>query len=370
MPKRPDFLPVKTKAGWMVSVPPGMTADGKRVRKFFADEKAAKKYAGTMRASHSSGVRGALIDAATGMQAAEAMRILEPLGISLVEAARMAVAQAAQTGGAAEMRETFGERWLRTMMAGEMVWSAVYARDMGNIPKWVGPAVMETPCGLLNRQVLKAAVEEHRSRNAGTVKMSMLRVMAVLSGKERQEAKRAEVTILTVGQAARLLRVCERREERWVVAILLFAGVRPDVEYGEIGRLEWEAFSAGEIYLSGEVSKTPQDRRIPICPRLRRLLRGHPKTGRVIPNGWKKAWQRIRRDAGISHLADVCRHTFASNYLGAHGEAEAKQALGHTAGSATLFRFYRRAVTSAAGRKFLGEVALNDEGKKAGATVP
>lgn len=348
MARPAEFNIVETQKGWCLSVPQSMAGDGKRRRKFYRTKTAATDAAAKLKAAHREGQRGSVLSATVAVQAAEALRILEPCGLSLIEAARIAAAQAGRSANL----ETFGERWQRTMLHGEMVWSPVYARDMANVPRWVGPEVMASRCGALNREVMKAAVETHRSKNPGTVKMTMLRVMAVLGDRERDTGKRAEVSILTVPQCARLLRVCERVEERRVVALLLFAGIRPDVEHGEIGRLQWDAVGADQIYVSSDVCKTNQDRHIPISSRLRRLIRGHPTSGRVVPNGWKKAWQRIRRDAGIAHLQDVCRHTFASHALAAWGEGEAKQAMGHTAGSTTLFRHYRRAVTKDAGEKY------------------
>ena len=91
---------------------------------------------------------------------------------------------------------------------------------------------------------------------------------------------------------------------------------------------------------------------IPIRPVLRRALKGHPQAGPVAPAGWRKAWQRIRKAAGIGHLQDALRHTFASHYLAAYGEDAAKAALGHAAGSRTLFAHYARAVTAAQGKAF------------------
>jgi len=348
MPRRPDFEPAKTSSGWMVSIPPTLTANGKRTRKFFPDEAKAKKYAGTMRAAHNSGVRGSLIPAVVAREAAEAVKLLEGTGLSLVDAARMAAAQVASSAD----RETFEERWSRAMLHGEMVWSDVYAVQMGTLPRWLGPEVMASRCGMLTREVLKAAIERHGTKTASTVRFRLSRALAVLGNRERGEAKRAEIRILTVKQAARVLRVCERPAERWAVAVLLFAGIRPSVDGGEITRLQWEDFTSAEIYVSSEVAKTPQDRHVPISPRLARLLRGRPADGPVMPSGWKRAWARIRLAAGIAELNDVTRHTFASNYLAAFGEAETKQAMGHTAGSSTLFRHYRRAVTAEAGKRY------------------
>ncbi|MCP5534390.1 MAG: hypothetical protein H7A48_14565 [Akkermansiaceae bacterium] len=135
-----------------------------------------------------------------------------------------------------------------------------------------------------------------------------------------------------------------------MVALLLFAGVRPDSEHGEISRLDWSAVGEVEIYLSPDVSKVG-DRHVPISRRLARLLRGRPESGPVIPANWKRVWTRIRRLAGITEQ-DITRHTFASNFLAAHGEDAAKAAMGHTRGSDTLFRHYRRAVTKDAAVRF------------------
>lgn len=150
-----------------------------------------------------------------------------------------------------------------------------------------------------------------------------------------------------------MLRACESPEERRAVALLLFAGIRPDSEGGEIARLQWEDVGADQIYIAAEVAKTGTDRHIPITPRLARLLRGRDTTGPVVPANWKRVYQRIRKAAGVTGQ-DVTRHTFASNYLAAYGIDSARQAMGHSQTSATILRHYRRAVTEAAGRKHFG----------------
>lgn len=49
---------------------------------------------------------------------------------------------------------------------------------------------------------------------------------------------------------------------------------------------------------------------------------------------------------------DATRHTFASNHLVAFGEAATQAAVGHTEGSRTLFKHYRRAIPEDAGAKY------------------
>ncbi|MFZ9937765.1 MAG: hypothetical protein ACO3JG_12025 [Luteolibacter sp.] len=49
MARIPQFIPVETSRGWMVSIPQDMTATGKRRRKYFAGKTAAEKFAATLR---------------------------------------------------------------------------------------------------------------------------------------------------------------------------------------------------------------------------------------------------------------------------------------------------------------------------------
>lgn len=93
MAKRPDFLPLETPRGWCVNVPSSMTASGARRRKYFPTLAKAEKFAASVRASHGAGVRGSMISASLALQASEAERILEGSGVTLVEAARMALAK-------------------------------------------------------------------------------------------------------------------------------------------------------------------------------------------------------------------------------------------------------------------------------------
>lgn len=163
--------------------------------------------------------------------------------------------------------------------------------------------------------------------------------------------KQASLDRAIAAECAAMLAACQSEAERMAVALLLWAGILPDAEGGEITRLDWADVGAKEIYIGQDVAKTGTDRHIPISRCLARLIKGHPKEGCVIPANWKRVYQRIRKAAGIVGQ-DVTRHHFASHYLMAYGEDKAKAALGHTAGSSTLFRHYRRAVTEADGKAF------------------
>jgi len=346
MAKRPDFIPAETASGWMVSIPAAMSGTGKRVRKFFSEKRDALKFGGAARAAHNSGSRGSLISAELARDAVAAAAILEPLGISLSDAARRAVAAA----GPDASPETFSDRYDRALLANEGRWRDRYVTDMKKIPRWVGRAIMGEKCSALTSGAIRGALAKHGAGAISTIDTRARYVSAILGHRDRHH-RSTTIRILTPSECEAMLAACATPDERRAVALLLWAGIRPDAESGEIARLDWEDVGKSEIYVPQDVSKTGSDRHIPITPRLRRELAGRPKSGCAIPAGWKRAYQRIRKAAGVSGQ-DVTRHTFASNYLAAFGEDKAKSAMGHTAGSSTLFRHYRRAVTEAAGKAF------------------
>jgi len=368
MPKQPGFKPIPdAKRGFMVSVPAAMTGHGARERRFFKDEREAEKFASTLRGQYAKGQRGAIIDAGLARMAAEAAKlvpsgasILEwvkemgemvalvaPLGISPLDACR-AVAKQHLAGGAAE---TFRERFDRFRGDNESNWSDRYQTDFDKIPRWVGEGFMGSKCAAINPAVIEEALRKHGATSGSTVRMRKRYVMSALTAKEKPD-KRGEIKIMSVTQCAAMLRACRDRAEVRAVALLMFAGVRPDAPDGELGRLQWEHVEADHIDIHPEVSKTGTDRHIAITPRLARLLRGHPAEGSVVPPNWHRRIQAIRKAAGVAGDQDVARHTFASNYLVEFGEDAAKSAMGHTANSSTLFRHYRRAVKPAAAAKY------------------
>jgi integrase len=347
MPKIPDFNVVETPRGWMVSVPPMLSSTGKRKRKYWKTKTEAKTFAGKVRETYKGGVRGGMIDAALAMDARRAAEVLEGTGISLMEAARIAKAK---LGNAAD-RETFKVRYDRALAGGEEHWSDRYKLDMDRIPRWVPESFMKKPCGGIDRETIIEALQKAGPKKASTLHKRAALIMAAL-GFQPRHRKTTEVSILTKDQKKALLAACEGAEERRLIALLLYAGIRPDASNGEIRRLKWEDVGAVSIYVPADTSKTNSDRLIPMSPVLKKELEGRPKKGLVAPAGWKKTWQRIRKDAGISHMQDVTRHTFASHFLMWKGEDACKAAMGHTANSSTLFRHYRRAVTKAAAVRY------------------
>lgn len=303
-------------------------------------------FAGKIRSLYNQGTRGSLIDASLANEAKQAAAILEGTGISLIEAARLAKAKA----GVGENKETFAARYRRACDGMEGQWSEKYRIDMAKMLRWMPKELQVRPCSMIDRAAVVAALRE-KGFSQSTIDLRARMVMAVVNYRERHRKART-IHILDRDQQKSVLAACKTAGERRAVGLLLYAGIRPDAEHGEISRLEWSDITEEGIYVRAEASKTGSDRIVPIAPVLQTILEGHPLSGRVTPPNWRRAWQRIRKDAGISDMQDVLRHTFASHMLMWKGEDATKAAMGHTANSSTLFRHYRRAVTAEAAEEF------------------
>lgn len=238
----------------------------------------------------------------------------------------------------------------------EFVWSSRYLRDMEKLPRWLPVAFWKRACGGIDRAAAVAALNDGKDLAQVTLDRRSSMVMAVVNYREKHR-RQGSIHILTRDLQQAVFASCQTAEERWAVALLLYAGIRPDAEDGEIRRMDWSDVGKTSIHIREEASKTGTDRIIPIAPVLREMLKGHPPAGSVVPAGWRRSWQRIRKESGIGSMQDVLRHTFASHFLMWRGEEATKAAMGHTANSVTLFRHYRKAVTKGQAEKFFKERA-------------
>ena len=347
MPKRPNFEPTHTRYGYVVNLPSSISATGSRERKFFADKKEAVKFAAGIRARYHAGERSGVISKAAAMDAAEAMRILKPHGLSLTEAAK----DVSRRMDAAGSKEIFKDRYDWVLPMGEAYWSDRYARDMESLPRWIPESFMQLRCAAITPDVIRKALMEGGAIALSTIENRSRYISAILNYKPRHR-RQTEIEIMSQKQVKAMFDACLDHTERWAVALMIYAGIRPSVSDGEMTRLDW-ADITDKIYISKEVSKTNSERFIPILPALANRIADHPDSGTVIPSNWKRRYALLRKAAKLVSQ-DEPRHTFASNFLAAHDEAQTKAAMGHSAGSRTLFKHYRRAITEEQGKAFFG----------------
>lgn len=92
MARKPSFKFVKTTSGWKVEIPDRLSPTGKRQRVFLATRDEAKEYAAELRSDNEDhGTNASVITPSLADEATRAAALLAPFGISLLEAARMAV---------------------------------------------------------------------------------------------------------------------------------------------------------------------------------------------------------------------------------------------------------------------------------------
>jgi integrase len=345
-----------------------MSAAGKMERRYFEQQGDADKLAARLRTQYHKGIRGGVVGPVVAHQAEESEKLLQGTGLSLLEAVRAfseawrrltplgatigeAVKSHAEQLEANDDPRTFREAALAFIEEKEAVWSPKYLRGILASFKALPDDLLDRKVATVTDADIDRAVRLSCSTKTA-IDTRTRQVKSLLSGKGK-EGKAKPPTLLTITQAAAMLRACKNPAERRAVALLLFAGIRPDASDGEIAKLDWSAIREGKIFVSADVSKTSDPRIIPIRPRLARLLRGHPAEGRVCPPNWQRRIQLIRKAAGLgSDHQDATRHTFASHYLVAFGEDATKDAMGHAEGSRTLFRHYRVAVPTEEGVKY------------------
>ena len=348
---------------------------GKLERRTFKTSDEAEKFAAKLRTQYHGGVRRGIVSGTTAAAADMAEKAIKESGlnITVMEAVSSYLAARAvldphnaklavvldEWSKARKARgddRTFHEAALEFIAEKEIGWSARYLRNieqtMKALPQWF--LDMKLP-DIDDRVMMKATKTSVSTPTA--IDTRMRHIKSLCAGKGRKMKSKKSVTLLTAKQCAAMLRACQSKEEVRAVALLLFAGIRPDSTDGEISKLDWSAVRKNEIYVSAEVSKTGTDRNIPIRRRLARLIKGHPSSGAVMPPAWARRIQAIRKAAGMNSPAyqDATRHCFASHHLVAYGEASTQAAMGHTEGSRTLFKHYRAAVPEEAGMKYFGE---------------
>jgi integrase len=136
------------------------------------------------------------------------------------------------------------------------------------------------------------------------------------------KANRGSAETITAEQAAILMEDLEKYDndgncqKGFLVpyfALCLFAGIRPDIRIGEIGRLRSKdvRLDTGVVLIEPEVSKVDEKRSIKIQPNLRLWLEKYPLDQYpIIPSRLEHHRRKFRAEHKLPH--NVLRHTFIS----------------------------------------------------------
>lgn len=354
MPRIAKLTPKKDqKSGrFFISIPPIMSETGKRRRLFFDSERQANAEANRrIRDLKRHGYTGTSLPADLATEAARCAEMLAPWNATLTEAVAAFVAMRE----AQERSVTVAEAW-KAYIADKDSHSDRYRQTLRYVEGKIPEKLRDRLICDLSRADVKAACEANGTTPTpfndakrlwhGVFAFSIREGWAKDNLAKTIPNKRKENTppsILTVEQSAKLLRAAEPCEAP-AVALLLFAGVRPD----ELKRLEWSDvdLSSRNLRIPDAKSKTVTGRNIHLeDAAIEWLKRCKDRTGLIIPANWKRRISRIRKAAGLTAKdQDICRHTFGSMWLAANEDTATLQNLmGHSHVS-TYLRHYHRAI--------------------------
>src|SRR6266436_243056 len=306
---------------------------GKRVRRFFKNEREAKSYVSLSRIRlYNQGAEGMLSPAVRAM-AQWAEEQLEPFGKTITDAVEYFLQHLRTERGSIPVRQAVDELIASRRAAGL---SKLYIGDLhfrlGRFTKSFGDRSvasittkeivgwLETlGVGAVTRNTFRRDVRtlfsfciEHGycSENPAASKATLAK-----------EQNGKEIEVLTVERAKKLLATSSMDMlPYWSIG--LFAGLRPS----EIRKLQWSDVDLGDALITVRSSKTARKRFVKIQPNLANWLTPHQRDeGKVVaPANFRKSYAADKAAAGLSNWpVNAMRHSFGSYHVAQHNDIPA-----------------------------------------------
>lgn len=346
-----------------------MSSTGKRQRRTFETKKKAEvERLADLERFRIYGTEGRSMKPSEAADAERAREHLDGTGMTLFDAARIAK----EIYDSRNKSVTLTEAWKRHEESRSNK-SSSYLRSLAMIRRKILPEIGDRLVSDLDAETVENALQgafpTAHGFNLGlrTLKPSLAASVRrgwcksnPCDGIEKRDTGRHEISFLSVNQSRAVIAACRDWTEdadlpEWLqrdasdavaaVTIMLFAGVRP----GEVSRLDWSDvdMDAKTIFVGNKKAKTDRSRYIEMPDTLHEWLATVPakkRSGKIVPPGWGKVWQLIRRKAEIADFRDILRHTFATYHLAGYNDVNlTRSIMGHEAGD-TLFSHYRGAV--------------------------
>jgi integrase len=313
MSKPTKFKPIKTKSGWQLNIPSKYAVTGKRERHFYKTQALALAAAAKLKADREIyGSNAKTITPGLAEQAVVAAGVLEPWGVSLVEAARIVAAMRKVESASCPLDEAadawiaaceglrpktiLGYRQTANMLKvalGNRLLAAVTAADLQAALAPAGSRASAVAGHLRNGKALW-----HFSAKRNWCKVE------VFAGVETPKGGTdAEIGFLTVAESKALLDTAIKHYPQAVpyYAIQLFGGVRVE----EVRRLDARDVSTEGIELTAETTKKGRRRHVTPSPTLSAWLEHYPFE--ALAN-WPRIDRACRRLAGWDLAADMLKN--------------------------------------------------------------
>ena len=378
MPRSNLLNPTRSKwaanAQWCVSVPPRISANGKRQRFFFDTKQQAETFCESTRTRvENFGTKGsAMLPPSEQEQAANAFAALESYGVTLNEVVRDWIARH-QAASASIPFESAMDAFLESDRRSES-----YTRSI----RQTRNRLFSLHGKLLN-EITLADLRAAMDGMPASVKNFTIRILGGLFNfgikrdhcsdnptKKLDTAKReaVEVDLYSPAECAAIMAAVEKTAAGLVpfMAVSFFTGIRRS----EALRLDWTAIDLHENFLKlpGAITKTKQGRHIDLSENCRAWLAPYAQaSGAVLScsaNVLRTRERALRAAHEVRAIKHGPRHAFASYWLAMHGDInQLCRFTGHD-DSATLFRYYAKAATKRDAEKFWAIMPKTATGKK------
>lgn len=312
--KHTRFIPKKSPTGkWVINVPGQYTASGKRERRYFDTKEKALEYAGPLKEQKEKlGHNAQSISPAIAENTVVALKLLEPLGISLLEAVQKFVQLETANRSSNTIEEAIkafmvSKTWSKEQTAayklrGEKLVEAFPTRIIATITgEELRQHIENTTNG---NAAFNLAVRHHKAIWNWCAKPPRTWCnAAVLDHLEAKETVSGEIEVFTYEQALKIMRVAEKYLPETIpaFAIALFTGMRQ----AEIERLRPVDINDKGITVPAKSAKTKRRRFIEMPEPLLAWLKAYPIKATVIPPDWKRKNVAVKRLAGYKVWSDL-----------------------------------------------------------------
>jgi len=393
MPRAADLVPwrdpKRKTSPWRVSIPPKLSETGKRQRRYF---KSKTEAAGAIKKikvrQENHGTAAKLLSPADELQAVSAFQLIRDFGADL----QLSEIVGAYLDGLRErkMSKPLSDAWDAYLSRTDKKISSVHEKNLKATKKRLSAIHGKVVCDLTGKEIdkcLEGASPAYRNAMLREIRAVLNWCMAgtrkwlarnPADDCEFSKTKKiGEVQIYTVDQAKEIMNAGVRKHPEIVpaLAMMIFAGVRPDQEDGEITKLDWGHVLHNDrhhkrLELPGSITKTGKQRSIKIRPALLSWIQWHHKrinqaapkgaakvelSGLVCPEKGTCLRGKIRdvfQEAGVERIQDGGRHSFASYLAPIEGLDTVETELGHQGGRQVLNRHYRTDVRKPVAKKF------------------
>jgi integrase len=309
MAKPTRFKPKQTTSGWRLNIPPKFSETGKRQQLFYRTKELAETAAASLRKDRDNfGHQAVAIAPSIADQAVAALRLLEPLGIGLLDAVSRFVetetrqrASVPVTAAITAFRAAGDDSWSRSQ-------STAYRLRGEKLVEAFGERLISTITGEELQSHLTETTGGHGAFNQS---LRLVRAIWNWSAKpprkwcaveviQHLESKAVisdEIGVLTPKQAQGVLDAAATHFPEAVpaLAIQLFTGLRK----AELERLTPADFNDEGISVPAISAKTKRRRFIQMPEPLAAWLKAYPIIDYVCPPDWQRKQVAVRRLAGF-----------------------------------------------------------------------